>query len=318
MAEDSVCPLPTKEDDNKYHELLDKFAELGPVEDPMFKEALNILHQTSPSEAQNELLLCKKPVKGGRHHSRKLVSRKLKAGSRRVRRGGAGETVEETTSVAPEDKGRLKCYLRVMSKMALLVGGVGYAGYRIVVPFLTSSIGSPCTSWGDQMWGAFAGTLVDSQMSCSYRQQAYDSLVSNYLTGFAAATGIPITVALLKSPEIFGLVLKYLLAKECPTLYAPMTKDQLLGEWERIRGVKYVPPKTTTFVSAAPVYAPVSAPVASEVEAAGEETVANPDIAVPRRTTRRRGGRKHVRSVKRPVGKKAGKKGQVRRTKKHH
>lgn len=195
-------------------------------------------------------------------------------------------------SVKNKDEGRTKCYLKVLTKMAMITGGVGYAGYRLVAPFIASATGSPCSNWRDQAWGAFAGTMIDSQLSCSYRQQAYDSLVSNLTAAFTVAAGLPLGTMLIKSPELFGLVMKYLLGKECPHLYEPMTIDQLLGKWEAIRAGKRE--------SAASNAQPVSS------TANIEETLPDPNASVARR---RRGGRKsrrrHIRSYKKRNGRKS-------------
>jgi hypothetical protein len=121
-----------------------------------------------------------------------------------------------------------------MAKMAMGAAGVATAGYYLMAPFLTSAIGTPCKGFTDQVFGAVAG-VYDSRLSCSGRQAAYDEIVTNYLTGLVTSTGVPLGVIMWKSPELFGLVMKYLLAKECPSLYDPYTWDDLIGDWERIR-----------------------------------------------------------------------------------
>lgn len=261
----AACPLPNREDDQKYQQLIQRFEEIGPMSDPAFIEAINVLKETSPTEAHKQLETCPKPSKGGQRL--------------RKRRGGAGEDSEEVDnpavndegSVQKSDVGRTKCYLRVLAKMAMITGGLGYAGYRLVTPFIISSTGSPCSSWSDQVWGAFAGTMIDEQLSCSYRQKAYDSVVSNLTKALVAATGLPIGAMLWKSPELFGLIMKYFLGNECPHLYETITIDQLLGKWEEIRDGK------------------------AREQSQDGSMVPDPNASVPRR---RRGGRRHTKRVK--------------------
>lgn len=329
----AACPLPNKEDDKQYAELLSHFASLGPMNDPAFKKALDILRNTSPTEAHKEMMACPAPSKGGKRKSRR---------GRKGRGGGEGEGDEgsedggDAASERSEppadgnDSGRTKCYLRVMSKMAMLVGGLGYAGYRLLMPFIASSTGSPCSGWRDQAWGAFAGTVINPQMSCSYRQEAYDNIVSNLTTALVAGTGIPLGAVLWHSPELFGLVMKYLLAKECPNLYAPMSMDQLIGRWEQIKAKNPVAedatkkkakpaPKTTTTAKAA------AEPATPAVEEAAEESgLDDPEEAVPtRRSTRsrRRGGKRRGtrrgHTTRRKMSHKGGRRSH-RRTRRHH
>jgi hypothetical protein len=244
--------MPTSKDNKLYNHILAKFEKVGPVNDPMFRVALDMLHQTNPVEASKKLNRCFINSRTAKKSSRaskasRTASRTSGSTSRRNSRNGTvlvggvktapppyAPPSLASANVKPKDKGRLKCYLKVMAKMAFGAASVATAGYYLMAPFLTSAIGSPCKGFTDQVFGAFAG-IYDNRLSCSGRQAAYDEIVTNYLTGLVTSTGVPLGVIMWKSPELFGLVMKYLLAKECPSLYARYTWDDLIGDWERIR-----------------------------------------------------------------------------------
>jgi hypothetical protein len=236
--------MPTSKDNKLYNDILSKFEKTGPVNDPMFRLALDMLRQTNPVKANKRLNRCS--INSRTAKKSKSATRATRSSTKASRMGGATSRNNSrngnvqaspplvSANVEPKDKGRLKCYLKVMAKMAMGAAGVATAGYYLMAPFLTSAIGSPCKGFTDQVFGTVAG-IYDSQLSCAARQAAYDNLVTNYLTGLATTTGVPLSILMWKSPELFSLVMKYLLAKECPSLYAGYSWDDLIGDWERIR-----------------------------------------------------------------------------------
>lgn len=257
----NVCSLnPTEKDNKIYDRMLDKLNELSNEidvpfhNDPAFKEALEILQQTNPKDAVDYLRNLSCPLnqnyggkgrRGGKKTRSKNSSRKMrkhKGKSLRLkRRGGTIPTSNngnegagsppEVEQASSQHSSRVKCYIRVFAKVTAAIAGVGYAGYWLLFPFLTSAIPAPCSGLTDQ---AFSGimSIINKDMSCAARQLAYDNLVTNYVKGLTTVTGLSLGGMLWASPKLFGLFVSYLLSKECPQTYGTMTFEQLLAKWD--------------------------------------------------------------------------------------
>lgn len=245
-SNNNVCSLnPSQKDNIVYGRMLKKLNELSSeisvpfYNDPAFKEALSILQQTNPKNAVNEMrnLNCSlnQNVGGkGRRSGKKTRSknlsrkmRKLKGKSLRLkRRGGTGNTPANT-----QHGSRVRCYLRVLAKITAVIAGVGYAGYWLLFPFLSSAIATPCSGITDQAFSTIM-SFVNKDMSCSARQAAYDGLVTQYVTGLSTVSGLTVGGMLWASPKLFGLFTSYLLSKECPQTYGTMTFEELLSKWD--------------------------------------------------------------------------------------
>jgi len=230
----AACPLPTSKDNQQYKQILTMFEKVGPKDDPMFNLAIDMLSQTTPTEANKELMTCSMKGKSSSGTRSKRMSVSGGASSKSRSRSRSANAAK--TPVSKKDQGRLKCYLKIMTIMAAGAASITTAGYYLLVPFVTTAVGSPCKGLTDQIFGAIGG-IMDNQLSCAARQAAYDNLVSNYLSGVATTSGMSITAMMWKAPELFRLVFKYLKHKFCKDIYKEKyTWDNLIGEWEQIRG----------------------------------------------------------------------------------
>lgn len=275
----SICLLPGKQVDSAYKQLIQEFSRLGP-KDAAFEAALDDLEKYTPSSSEKALLKCE--LKGGR---------KIKP-SKRSKRGGANETVSE-------QKSKKHCYIKALAKVTMGVVGVGVGGFYMISPYISAALPQPCSGLVDQAFG-FVGGFIDPSVSCSARQQAYDSIVSNYITQFASATGLTLGTAVLSSPAIFKVIIKYLAAKECPELFDNYSLNDLKNDISVIRGV-----------APQQVQQSIPAQQASQVQDQSEydekEMYEEPEDvsrATTRRSTRtRRGGRKTRRTKRKSIKK---------------
>lgn len=281
---DTVCPLPTKQVDEQYKNLISQYEELGP-EDPSFMEAIEALKAYTPSSATKALMQCE--MKGGRKH-------------RKMRRGGAG----------PSKKA---CYIKALAKVTMGVAGVGAAGYYYLMPFVTSATGRPCAGLTDQAMG-YLGSWVDPTLSCAHRQKAFDEMAMNYVANIAKLTGLTLGGAILKAPKAFKAIVKYLAAKECPELFDNYSLEDLQKE---LSGEVSAAPSAS---AAQASVKPATESVVRQQSEPAEEYYEDPADEEParRRTARgRRGGKKQRKTKTRRGGKKS-RKVKSRKMKRRH
>lgn len=277
---DSVCPLPSRQVDEQYLNIISQYERLGP-EDPSFDEAIKELKKITPSAAANTLMACKKD--GGRKRRRSHKTRKS-------HRGGA-----------PSKKA---CYIKALGKITMGIAGVGAAGYYYLAPFMMSASGTPCAGLWDQVVG-YGASWFDPSLSCASRQKAYDQMVLNYITNIAKVTGISVGAALLKAPNAFKSVLKYLAAKECPELFDNYSLEDLRKD---LSGVSVAAAPAASQPAASQPAAVSQAAPSRQSSDEPEESFDDPeDTTASRRGARRaparRGGKKQRRTKTKRGGK---------------
>lgn len=291
----SACSIPTKADDAKYGDLVDKYESMGPNEDPSFQEAIKILRQSSPTQLHEEMKACKR---GGKGQSRKHRGSKKRRHSRSRRgRGGTGEgeaPADEAAAAAPAGTSKTMCYLRAMAKLSAMTAMLAGVAFNYIAPFLASASGvKPCEGFMDQAVGAVGAYLWDAA-DCSVREEQFNMVVAGYTSLIVSVVGITGLKMVLKSPLAFKLALRYLAARECPEKFNDYSQEQFatdmsklkespvfsLGDWEKSRADK-------------DAQKPASTAAESKAPAQG---LADPNAEVGRRG--RKGGRRHTRRVR--------------------
>ena len=155
----SICSIPTKADDAKYDNLVDKYEDMGPIEDPAFQEAIKILRQSSPTQLHAEMRACKR---GGKRRAGRTVGGKRRhRGRSRKARGGEGEDDELATPARAESMGpttatvgtateaevpeskpapagtsKTMCYLRAMAKLSAMTAMLAGVAFNYIAPSL--------------------------------------------------------------------------------------------------------------------------------------------------------------------------------------
>jgi hypothetical protein len=184
------------------------------------------------------------------------------------------------------------------------IAGVGAAGYYYLAPFMASASGTPCAGLLDQVSG-YAASWFDPSLSCASRQKAYDEMVLNYVTNIAKLTGISVGAALLKAPNAFKSVLKYLAAKECPELFDNYSIEDLRKDLSGDPSAPVARPAAASRAVSEAASEPAPSRQASDES---EEALEDPeDTTASRRGARRgaprRGGKKQRHSKTKRGGK---------------
>ena len=254
----STCSIPTKADDAKYDSLVDKYADMGPNEDPAFQEAIKILRQSSPTQLHAEMRACKR---GGKRRSRKNRGNKRRhRGRSRKARGGEGEDSEpatvaraesmlpETATVgttteaelpeskpAPAGTSKTMCYLRAMAKLSAMTAMLAGVAFNYIAPFLANASGvKPCEGFMDQAVGTIGSYLWDSA-DCAVREEQFNMVVAGYTSLIVSVVGLTGLKMVLKSPLAFKLALRYLAARECPGKFDDYSKEDFANDMKELK-----------------------------------------------------------------------------------
>ena len=291
----STCSIPTKADDAKYDNLVDKYEDMGPIEDPAFQEAIKILRQSSPTQLHAEMRACKR---GGKRRSRKNRGGKRRhRGRSRKARGGEGEDDELATPARAESMGpatatvgtateaevpeskpapagtsKTMCYLRAMAKLSAMTAMLAGVAFNYIAPFLANASGvKPCEGFMDQAVGTIGSYLWDSA-DCAVREEQFNMVVAGYTSLIVSVVGLTGLKMVLKSPLAFKLALRYLAARECPGKFDDYSKEDFANDMKELKdssmfsigeadkGAKKAPAsKAAATTKAAPVKEPETA-----------------------------------------------------------
>lgn len=254
----STCSIPTKADDAKYDSLVDKYADMGPNEDPAFQEAIKILRQSSPTQLHAEMRACKR---GGKRRSRKNRGNKRRhRGRSRKARGGEGEDDEPATPAraesrppatatvgtateaelpeskpAPAGTSKTMCYLRAMAKLSAMTAMLAGVAFNYIAPFLANASGvKPCEGFMDQAVGTIGSYLWDSA-DCAVREEQFNMVVAGYTSLIVSVVGLTGLKMVLKSPLAFKLALRYLAARECPDKFDDYSKEDFANDMKELK-----------------------------------------------------------------------------------
>ncbi len=254
----STCSIPTKADDAKYDSLVDKYADMGPNEDPAFQEAIKILRQSCPTQLHAEMRACKR---GGKRRSRKNRDGKRRhRGRSRKLRGGEGEGDEPTTPArtesmssmtatvdsvteanipeskpAPAGTSKTMCYLRAMAKLSAMTAMLAGVAFNYIAPFLANASGvKPCEGFMDQAVGTIGSYLWDSA-DCAVREEQFNMVVAGYTSLIVSVVGMTGLKMVLKSPLAFKLALRYLAARECPGKFDDYSKEDFASDMKELK-----------------------------------------------------------------------------------
>ena len=254
----STCSIPTKADDAKYDSLVDKYADMGPNEDPAFQEAIKILRQSSPTQLHAEMRACKR---GGKRRSRKNRGGKRRhRGRSRKARGGEGEDDELATPAraesmppatatvgtateaelpeskpAPAGTSKTMCYLRAMAKLSAMTAMLAGVAFNYIAPFLANASGvKPCEGFMDQAVGTIGSYLWDSA-DCAVREEQFNMVVAGYTSLIVSVVGMTGLKMVLKSPLAFKLALRYLAARECPGKFDDYSKEDFASDMKELK-----------------------------------------------------------------------------------
>lgn len=293
----SACYSPTQADDAKYAVMVDKYANMGPLDDPDFKEAIDILRKTSPTKLHEELKSCKR--NGGR--------RRTRSRSRKSRAGGPEDSVEG--SEPPKSSSKTMCYLSALAKLSAITAMVAGAAFNYIAPFLAEASGvKPCEGFMDQAVGLLGSYAWDAA-SCDVREEQYNLVVAGYTSLIVSVVGITGLKMVLKTPMAFKLALRYLAARECPEKFDNYNESQFatdmsklkdapvfsLGDWEKSRDEAKAAKAKAEAEAASKAAKAEGAKAASKATEASQE-LADPSAEVGRRG--RKGGRRHTRRAK--------------------